>query len=222
MNFLNAALDRSRRIASGAGNLAYNYLGGRQFADANRKSNKIMAEGGSVLDVLKSPDYWSSIALGTANASTLAGGPGLIKGGLSKIAGAVLRKPPKVPVKLPPAVAPNRPPVAPSRDIFSQPAGYIDDSYAARSASQQGQVEAARQAEAQFRQQQINNAYARVQSNLNPSRPPRIKPDRVIKNTIITAATGAAASQGKPAKTQAQIEYEKIGKNTKKNKGGKK
>jgi hypothetical protein len=196
-NFLNSALDRSRRIARGAGNVAYNYLGGRQFVEANKKSNKIMAGGGSVADVLKNPDYWSSIAGGTAAASTVAGLPGLAKTGLAKVGSAVLRRPPKPPVKLPPAVAPNRPPVPSSKDIFSQPTGYLDDSYAARSAAQQGQAQAARQAEAEFRQQQINNAYARVQSNLNPAKKTKVNPKNDVGGTFTTAATGAAATQSK-------------------------
>lgn len=119
-NFLNSALRT-------AGDFAYQTLGGKEFAAAQRRNAKLQQQRG-FLGSLTDADYWKNIAKGTAKAGSLAiGGPamragiGVLKAGAAgtRAAANALRTT-RAGQPLPPTVARNisaRPP-APARNIF--------------------------------------------------------------------------------------------------------
>ena len=201
-NFLSAALNRAKKTAKSAGNLGYNYLGGRQFADANRMSQQIMAQGGGVTDVLKNPEYWKTIAGGTAAASSLLGAGGLAKAGITKIGGRLL-------TKKPPLVAPR--PAAPAPKPYRDP--FLDEAanpYGISTSTSSSVYNPAAAREASRAAQEAKNAAVRQQAaaeaqalreSMRIIKP--IKKSNIAKGTVTTAGTGAAAStQGPKPKTK--------------------
>jgi hypothetical protein len=196
-NFLNAAVNRAKKTAKTTGNLAYKYLGGQQFADANRMSNKIMRQGGGVTDVLKNPEYWKTIAGGTVAASSLLGVGGLGKAvGGKVLARALPKKPPVVTPK--PAPQPAKPYKDPFADDVANPYGLTPSAPAStyNPGATRAASNARRAAEAQARREAAAAEAQAFRDSMRIIKSP--KPSTVAKGTATTAATGAAASTQGP------------------------
>lgn len=201
-NFLNSALNRAKKTARSAGNLGYNYLGGRQFADANRMSQQIMAQGGGVTDVLKDPEYWKTIAGGTVAASSLLGAGGLAKAGATKVAGRLLTKKPPLVAPRPVAPAP-KPYKDPFADDLANPYGLSRPNPAStyNPGADRAASAAKRAAEAEARRQAAAAEAQAFRDSMRFIKPP--KTSNIVKGTATTAGTGAAAStQGPKPKTK--------------------
>jgi hypothetical protein len=238
-NFLRSAL----RVA---GDYAYNSMGGKELAAAQRRNAKLQQERG-FLGSFADRKYWGDIAKATGKVALNVLPGAAVKAGVgavrsaragSQVASNAIRAQ-RAGQPLPPAVAPLRPVQAPRpANIFDDitpdnPYGLPAPRPAAGNVSRvQAQAAIREEAQRNIAQTQAYRAQQRAltqQAQQQASRaqairqPAQVKPSNVARGTFTLAATGgasAAASTQRTKKSAAQIAYEQIGRK-KTNRGGK-